>query len=164
MAISTGGPQKITGAPDYDHPEFWNDRFATGQDVGEWLNSGEALIDAVVFDLESRPMADGRPRVLHLGPGVSQLGLKLRDACVERHWKGNGIVVSLAICRTYIIHNPFPLIMPISCRTSISPEKLFVLDKIMKVKNLHQRRCIGNGLICYRGATFRSFYRSPRST
>ncbi|KAJ6003340.1 hypothetical protein N7451_005887 [Penicillium sp. IBT 35674x] len=90
MAISTGRPQKVTGAPDYDNPEFWDDRFATGQDVGEWLSSGEALIDAVVSDLESRPY--GRPRVLHLGPGVSKLGLKLRDACVERHWNGNGIV------------------------------------------------------------------------
>ncbi|KAJ5657302.1 uncharacterized protein N7484_000951 [Penicillium longicatenatum] len=90
MAISTGKAQKVTGAPDYDNAEFWDDRFATGRDVGEWLNSGEALIDAVVSDLESRPVR--QPRVLHLGPGVSQLGLKLRDACVERHWKGNGIV------------------------------------------------------------------------
>lgn len=94
MAISEGRPQKVTGAPDYDNPDFWDDRFATGQDVGEWLNSGEALVDAVVSDLESRPVR--RPRVLHLGPGVSQLGLKLRDACVERHWNGNGIVVSFS--------------------------------------------------------------------
>lgn len=94
MAISTSRPQKATGAPEYDNPEFWDDRFATGRDVGEWLNSGQALIDAVVSDLESRPVPSGQPRVLHLGPGVSQLGLKLRDACAERHWKGNGIVVS----------------------------------------------------------------------
>lgn len=106
MAISTGRPQKVTGAPDYDNPEFWDVRFATGRDVGEWLNSGEALIDAVVFDLESRPVA-GRPRVLHLGPGVSQLGLKLRDACVERHWKGNGIVVSMSHTHSVIhFHSP----------------------------------------------------------
>ncbi|KAJ5919393.1 hypothetical protein N7466_010336 [Penicillium verhagenii] len=90
MAISTGRPQKVTGAPDYDNPVFWDDRFATGRDVGEWLNSGEALVDAVVSDLESR--ASERPRVLHLGPGVSQLGLKLRDACTKRDWMGNGIV------------------------------------------------------------------------
>ncbi|KAJ5772573.1 hypothetical protein N7520_003102 [Penicillium odoratum] len=91
--MSTVKLHKVTGAPDYDNPDFWDDRFATGRDVGEWLNSGEALIDAVVADLESRSgVAVSRPRVLHLGPGVSKLGLKLRDACVERNWTGNGIV------------------------------------------------------------------------
>lgn len=85
---------KVTGAPDYDSPDFWDTRFATGQDVGEWLNSGEALLDAVLGDLENRPGIEGLPRVLHLGPGVSKLGAKLRNACVERQWKGNGIVVS----------------------------------------------------------------------
>ncbi|KAJ5718583.1 hypothetical protein N7488_004229 [Penicillium malachiteum] len=85
--------RKPKGAPDYDSPEFWDARFAAGADVGEWLNSGEALIDAVVSDLESRPVITGRqPRVLHLGPGVSELGLKLRDACLKRDWMGNGIV------------------------------------------------------------------------
>ncbi|KAJ5184049.1 hypothetical protein N7492_001665 [Penicillium capsulatum] len=83
---------KVTGAPDYDSPEFWDARFATGRDVGEWLNTGEALLDAVLGDLETRPDLEGAPRVLHLGPGVSKLGAKLRDACVERRWKGNGIV------------------------------------------------------------------------
>ncbi|KAJ5543818.1 hypothetical protein N7494_005097 [Penicillium frequentans] len=61
--FSTGRPQKVAGGPDYNNPEFWD-------------------------DLESQPVR--RPRVLHLG--LSQLGLKLRDACVERHWNGNGIV------------------------------------------------------------------------
>lgn len=87
---------KIAGAPDYDDPEFWDARFATGQDVGEWLNSGEILLDWVLSDLKCR---SGRnegesPRVLHLGPGVSQLGTKLRDAYVDQQWTGNGIVVS----------------------------------------------------------------------
>lgn len=89
---------KITGAPDYDSPEFWDHRFATGCDVGEWLNSGDVLIDTVLSDLHHRPhlySPGDAPRVLHLGPGISQLGQKLRDACLERHWFGNGILVSL---------------------------------------------------------------------
>ncbi|GIK05433.1 hypothetical protein Aspvir_009543 [Aspergillus viridinutans] len=36
---------KITGAPDYDDPAYWDVKFATGKDVGEWLNSGEILIE-----------------------------------------------------------------------------------------------------------------------
>ncbi|KAJ5128153.1 hypothetical protein N7448_008932 [Penicillium atrosanguineum] len=83
---------KLVGAPDYDDPNFWDFRFATGRDVGEWLNSGEALLDVVLSDLERRPGFQDTPRVLHLGPGVSQLGMKLRDACMERQWMGNGIV------------------------------------------------------------------------
>ncbi|OQE27232.1 hypothetical protein PENSTE_c004G04070 [Penicillium steckii] len=86
---------KISGAPDYDSPEFWDARFATGSDVGEWLNSGDVLIDAVLSDLNQRPHLHApseAPRVLHLGPGVSQLGRKLRDACLEKQWAGNGIL------------------------------------------------------------------------
>jgi hypothetical protein len=79
------------GAPDYDDPAFWDFRFATGRDVGEWLNAGEALLDVVLSELERRPGFDGAPRVLHLGPGVSKLGMKLRDACLARQWMGNGI-------------------------------------------------------------------------
>lgn len=91
--------KKITGAPDYDDAAFWDTKFATGQDVGEWLNSGEALVEAVLSDLERRPLPciageAKRPRVLHLGPGISKLGTKLRDAFVRRGWMGNGIVVS----------------------------------------------------------------------
>ncbi|CAI7596082.1 unnamed protein product [Penicillium manginii] len=86
---------KITGAPDYDSPEFWDHRFATGCDVGEWLNSGHVLIDAVLTDLGQRAhlkSPGNPPRVLHLGPGVSHLGQKLRDACLERRWTANGIL------------------------------------------------------------------------
>jgi len=85
---------KLKGAPDYDDAEFWDTRFATGGDVGEWLNSGEALLEAVLADLENRPsVTTGKiPRVLHLGPGVSKLGCTLRDKCVEREWQGSGIV------------------------------------------------------------------------
>lgn len=88
--------KKTKGAPEYDEPEFWDARFATGADVGEWLNSGEALLEAVLRDLEDRPNVTTSkiPRVLHLGPGVSKLGCNLRDKCVEREWQGNGIVVS----------------------------------------------------------------------
>ncbi|KAJ5762588.1 uncharacterized protein N7511_005970 [Penicillium nucicola] len=87
---------KLKGAPDYDDPDFWDTRFATNSDVGEWLNSGEALLDAVLSDLKSRSLAQieaaRTPHVLHLGPGVSKLGNKLRDQFIERQWQSNGIV------------------------------------------------------------------------
>ncbi|KAI9367342.1 hypothetical protein BJX61DRAFT_547572 [Aspergillus egyptiacus] len=85
---------KRTGAPDYDDPSFWDTKFATGQDIGEWLNPGEILIDSLVAHLEQNPVSEkpARPRVLHLGPGVSKLGTRVRDAFVERGWAGNGIV------------------------------------------------------------------------
>lgn len=84
---------KVAGTPDYDHPAFWDKKFATGQDVGEWLNPGESLIQATLSRLETRPFVPERsPRVLHLGPGVSKLGTKLREAFVERDWAGSGIV------------------------------------------------------------------------
>ncbi|KAL4905538.1 hypothetical protein BDW74DRAFT_177906 [Aspergillus multicolor] len=87
-----------TGAPDYDDPNFWDKKFATGQDVGEWLNPGEVLLDALVSFLENRSNAEAAssakaaPKVLHLGPGVSKLGSRVRDAFVKRRWRGSGIV------------------------------------------------------------------------
>lgn len=93
---------KTTGAPDYDGPEFWDHRFATGSDVGEWLNSGHVLIDAVLSDLDQRAHLHSLgdfPRVLHMGPGVSHLGQKLRDAFLDRRWSANGILVSVAKLR-----------------------------------------------------------------
>jgi hypothetical protein len=85
---------QLKGAPDYDDPSFWDTKFATGQDVGEWLNPGEILLDAVISFLErSATATQNRPRVLHLGPGISRLGTKVRDAFSERGWMGNGIVV-----------------------------------------------------------------------
>ncbi|KAL4916449.1 hypothetical protein BDW62DRAFT_106347 [Aspergillus aurantiobrunneus] len=85
---------KRTGAPDYDDPSFWDTRFATGQDVGEWLNPGETLLEALLSFLEKQSTRDehATPQVLHLGPGVSKLGSRVRDAFVTRHWTGNGIV------------------------------------------------------------------------
>lgn len=97
--------KRIKGAPDYDEASYWDTKFATGQDVGEWLNSGEVLVDAVTSDLERRyhpPEGEGeetRPRVLHLGPGISRLGQKLCDAFLRRGWMGNGIVVSFLVIR-----------------------------------------------------------------
>lgn len=86
--------RKTAGTPDYDDPVFWDKKFATGQDVGEWLNPGDALIEAVISDLQSRPLRDAkRPKVLHLGPGISKLGAKVRDSFVAQGWAGNGIVV-----------------------------------------------------------------------
>lgn len=87
---------KTTGAPDYDSPQFWDARFAAGQDVGEWLNSGEALIDTFVADLEGRRPSlsgDHPPRTLHLGPGVSMLGFKLQEIYHQRRWKSCHILV-----------------------------------------------------------------------
>ncbi|KAL4971943.1 hypothetical protein BDW66DRAFT_13869 [Aspergillus desertorum] len=85
-----------TGAPDYDDPFFWDTRFATGQDVGEWLNPGEVLLDALLSFLESGRAPGAAqthsPNVLHLGPGISKLGNRVRDAFVARGWRGNGIV------------------------------------------------------------------------
>ncbi|PYH97620.1 hypothetical protein BO71DRAFT_346766 [Aspergillus ellipticus CBS 707.79] len=85
---------KLVGTPDYDDPAFWDTKFATGRDVGEWLNSGETLLDAVLSYLEGRPAIDAAatPRVLHLGPGISKLGAKLCDEFVKRSWTGDGIV------------------------------------------------------------------------
>ncbi|KAB8259426.1 hypothetical protein BDV32DRAFT_159341 [Aspergillus pseudonomiae] len=84
---------KIAGTADYDDPAFWDTKFATGQDVGEWLNPGENIVQAALSDLENRSFGPERsPRVLHLGPGISKLGTKLREAFVDRDWKGSGIV------------------------------------------------------------------------
>ncbi|KAJ5083317.1 hypothetical protein N7456_012744 [Penicillium angulare] len=97
MAHPKDGPhRKATAAPDYDTPEFWDARFANGHDVGEWLNPGQVLVDRVVSKLENRSRTAGggqrKPHVLHLGPGISKLGAKLRDACLDRGWRANGIV------------------------------------------------------------------------
>lgn len=78
--------------PDYDDPGFWDRKFATGQDVGEWLNSGDALKGTVLSELD-RSWTGSSPRVLHLGPGISKLGTKLCEEFVSRGWNGNGIVV-----------------------------------------------------------------------
>ncbi|OJJ43960.1 hypothetical protein ASPZODRAFT_153944 [Penicilliopsis zonata CBS 506.65] len=81
---------KITGAPDYDSPGYWDQKFATGQDVGEWLNPGDVLIEAAASDLDRRNVS--RPRALHLGPGISKLGTKLGECFAERGWLGSNIV------------------------------------------------------------------------
>jgi hypothetical protein len=81
---------KRTGAPDYDDPSFWDAKFATGQDIGEWLNPGEVLLDYLLGFL----VKHATPKVLHLGPGISKLGTRVRDAFMTRDWKGNNIVVS----------------------------------------------------------------------
>lgn len=91
------GPRlKVKGAPDYDKPDYWDKKFARGQDVGEWLESGDMLLNTVLSDLEHRNSfaADTGPCVLHLGPGISELGSKLCEGFMERGWLGNGIVVS----------------------------------------------------------------------
>ena len=88
----------IKGAPDYDDPVFWDNKFATGQDVGEWLNTGDAVLEAVLEELKDRHRDNTvNPRVLHLGPGISKLGAKLQDASMSHGWHGNSIVVSTPI-------------------------------------------------------------------
>lgn len=96
MTPPTARTHTKLGTPDYDDPHYWDAKFATGRDVGEWLNPGDSLIDAVLSDLDGRSWADTVPRVLHLGPGISKLGVKLRDAFTDRSWPGNGIVVRLS--------------------------------------------------------------------
>lgn len=87
--------------PDYDDASFWDRKFATGQDVGEWLNPGDLLIDAAVEDLERKSSRTQRhPRVLHLGPGISKLGEKLSDAFHQRNWEANGVVVGSGMRKT----------------------------------------------------------------
>ncbi|RAL10179.1 uncharacterized protein BO97DRAFT_416208 [Aspergillus homomorphus CBS 101889] len=95
MAIAANGRThtKITGTPDYDDPVFWDIKFSSGRDVGEWLNPGEPLIDAVLSHLERRPALDEpAPRALHLGPGISKLGSKLCDDFTRRGWPGSQIL------------------------------------------------------------------------
>lgn len=84
------------GAPDYDEPAYWDTKFATGQDVGEWLNSGDAVLEAALAHLESWYGGSDSvtPSALHLGPGISKLGTKLQEAFTSRGWLSNGIVVS----------------------------------------------------------------------
>ena len=98
MAISSkGGPRpKIKGAPDYDDPDYWDEKFAMGKDVGEWLESGDVLVEEALFDLENRSYSapDRGPRVLHLGPGISTLGTRLCEEFMSRCWLGQDIVVS----------------------------------------------------------------------
>ena len=86
---------KVTKAPDYDDPVYWDVKFSTGRDVGEWLNSGNAMLDAVLAELDQRyPGTKGVvPRVLHLGPGISKLGTRLQEAFTSREWLGSGILV-----------------------------------------------------------------------
>jgi hypothetical protein len=83
---------KVKGAPDYDDPTYWDVKFATGKDVGEWLNSGEILIETTLSELEHRPQPDALPRALHLGPGISKLGIKLCEAIHKQNWPGSCIV------------------------------------------------------------------------
>ncbi|OKL56830.1 hypothetical protein UA08_07723 [Talaromyces atroroseus] len=89
---SNNTPQKkVKGAPDYDDASYWDTKFVTGQDVGEWLNKGDVLLDAALTELERRypsshttgndtPGNEGYisgPRALHLGPGISALGIRI---------------------------------------------------------------------------------------
>ena len=86
---------KIKGAPDYDEAAYWDNKFATGKDIGEWLNSGDILIDAALSESDHRPDPDATPRVLHLGPGISTLGTRLYKVFRGRGWSGSYIVVSV---------------------------------------------------------------------
>lgn len=95
--------RKTTGTPDYDDPTFWDTKFATGKDVGEWLNSGDALIEAVMHNLQTQLLTEEKkPKVLHLGPGISKLGARVRDAFTTHGWTGNGIVVG------QVLEHPIP--------------------------------------------------------
>ncbi|RAO72608.1 uncharacterized protein BHQ10_008620 [Talaromyces amestolkiae] len=100
--------KKVKGAPDYDDAAYWDTKFITGQDVGEWLNEGDLLIERAIAELETQfplivanenVVKEGRsatPRALHLGPGISAIGSKLCEAFEKRGWKGSGIVFDWA--------------------------------------------------------------------
>ncbi|EAW12390.1 uncharacterized protein ACLA_063580 [Aspergillus clavatus NRRL 1] len=93
--MSTSAPRgrvRIKGAADYDEAAYWDTKFATGKDAGEWLNSGDILIDAALSELNRRPHPDATPRVLHLGPGISTLGTRLCELFQGRGWPGSCIV------------------------------------------------------------------------
>lgn len=137
---------KAKGAPDYDDAKFWNARFATGSEVNEWLNSGEAILEAVLSDLSNRPRVTTSrvPRVLHLGPGMSKLGCTLRDECVEREWQGNGIVVrSPQFIHLYSTDWHY--------RMPISQPKPFAWAVMPKVPRAPCTQCIGYVLTCVCG-------------
>ncbi|KUL83069.1 hypothetical protein ZTR_11160 [Talaromyces verruculosus] len=108
MSTSSSHPtqnlKKVKGAPDYDDAAYWDTKFITGQDVGEWLNKGDLLIERAIAELETQyntpsigngsamPDQMGTPRALHLGPGISALGSKLCEAFGRKGWKGCDIV------------------------------------------------------------------------
>lgn len=106
--------KKIKGAPDYDDAAYWDTKFMTGQDVGEWLNEGDLLIERAIAALEIiyAPIFDHgdstktedlhTPSVLHLGPGISAVGSKLCKEFGQRGWKGNNILVCLLIYPLYL--------------------------------------------------------------
>lgn len=108
--------KKVKGAPDYDDAAYWDTKFITGQDVGEWLNEGDLLIERAIAELETQYNTPsigngsatrgqiGTPRALHLGPGISAVGSKLCEAFEKRGWKGCDIVVWLPT-ETFFIHD-----------------------------------------------------------
>lgn len=146
---------KIAGAPDYDDPIFWDQKFATGQDVGEWLNPGENLVQAVLSDLDNRSFVQEYvPRVLHLGPGISKLGAKLRDAFMDRNWKGSGIVV----CARSTVGNEF--LLTLDCRRMwIFPPKPSALARKSRANKTRRMRCTGYVLTFGRGTICRAWPR-----
>ena len=107
MAAQSSGRThtKTLGASDYDEAAYWDTKFANKKDVGEWLNSGDAIIDVALSSLDGREFDESttQPRVLHLGPGISKLGSRLRDAFVQRGLQGNAIVVGRTLL-TCMLH------------------------------------------------------------
>lgn len=116
--------KKVKGAPDYDDAAYWDTKFITGQDVGEWLNEGDSLIERAISELEiqytpplgngsmMREAQTGSPRALHLGPGISAVGSKLCEAFERRGWKGCDIIVWLP--KLFFIHDSCPEIPYVS--------------------------------------------------
>lgn len=117
--MSTGRSRSnIKGAPDYDDPVYWDNKFATGQDVGEWLNTGDAVLEAVLEELKDRHQdTTANSCVLHLGPGISKLGAKLQNASISHGWSGNSIVVSTTTMAGFFLR---------ATDRSVSPECRFL--------------------------------------
>jgi hypothetical protein len=134
---------KVKGAPDYDDPTYWDVKFATGKDVGEWLNSGEILIETTLSELEHRPQPDALPRALHLGPGISKLGIKLCEAIHKQNWPGSCIVVRPLVCRPLESCTNIPS-SPIRMR--IFQRKLSASAGSSRAARTQTRQCIGSKL------------------
>ena len=148
---------KIAGTADYDDPAFWDTKFATGQDVGEWLNPGENIVQAALSDLENRSFGPERsPRVLHLGPGISKLGTKLREAFVDRDWKGSGIVVRLLTT----IRNQSLLTLN-SQRMLTFPPKPSALARKSRANKTRHMQCTGYVLTFVPGTICRAWPHLP---
>lgn len=110
-------PRNIKGAPDYDCAQYWDAKFINERRVGEeardgiplavrrghveWLGSGQELATRAIAHLRRRDELHAVPshrqddnRLLHIGPGTSDLIDWLAAEFEKNAWPTGGIVVS----------------------------------------------------------------------